>query len=72
MPQDTAAAQTELVSRIRGVMVHLPKEQSELLELAYFGGLTHAELAERTGQPLGTVKSRLRTALGSIRRVFQP
>lgn len=70
LPQDTAAAQNEMVARVRGILAQLPQEQGELFELAYFDGMTHAEIAERTGQPLGTVKTRLRTALTSLRRAF--
>ncbi len=70
MPQDTAAAQSEFVSSIRRILAELPSEQCELFELAYFEGLTHTEIAERTKQPLGTVKTRLRTTLTSLRRAF--
>lgn len=72
MLQDTAAAQSEFVSRIRSILAQLPSEQCELFELAYFEGLTHTEIAERTKQPLGTVKTRLRTTLTSLRRAFHP
>jgi RNA polymerase sigma-70 factor (ECF subfamily) len=71
LPQDTAAAQSELVTRVRGILAGLPPEQCELFELAYFDGMTHVEIAERTGQPLGTVKTRLRRTLTSLRRAFQ-
>ena len=70
LPQDTVAAQNELVSRVREILAQIPQEQRDLFELAYFDGMTHAEIAERTGQPLGTVKTRLRTALTRLRRAY--
>jgi RNA polymerase sigma-70 factor, ECF subfamily len=45
----------------------LPSEQREALEFAYFGGLSQTEIAERTGQPLGTVKTRMRLAMQKLR-----
>jgi RNA polymerase sigma-70 factor (ECF subfamily) len=52
---------------VRTAMLALPDSQRQLVELAYFEGLTHSELAARTGTPLGTVKTRLRTALFALR-----
>lgn len=52
---------------VRAALQALPDPQRELVELAYFEGLTHSELAVRTGTPLGTVKTRLRTALFALR-----
>ena len=49
----------------------LPPEQREALELGYFGGLSQSEIAERTGQPLGTVKTRMRLALQKLRSQLQ-
>jgi RNA polymerase sigma-70 factor (ECF subfamily) len=51
-------------------MDNLPAPQREALELAYFEGLTHSEIAARTGEPLGTVKTRLRTALETLKQVL--
>jgi RNA polymerase sigma-70 factor (ECF subfamily) len=69
--QDTAAEQGEIVARVRSALAQLPDEQNKLFELAYFSGLSHSEIAAQTGQPLGTVKTRLRTALTSVRRAFE-
>jgi RNA polymerase sigma-70 factor, ECF subfamily len=48
---------------VRGALAALPEAQREVIDLAYFGGLTQTEIAERTGAPLGTVKSRVRLGL---------
>jgi RNA polymerase sigma-70 factor, ECF subfamily len=54
------------------VAVHtLPEEQQAPLHMAYFEGLTHTEISERTGTPLGTVKTRIRTALIAVRRALE-
>lgn len=60
-----------LVQRARAVLVTLPAEQRKTLEMAFFDGLTHAEIAEMTGDPLGTVKTRIRSALLSLRKALQ-
>jgi len=57
----------ETARLVRSALGALPAEQREVIELAYFEGLSQSEIAERTGQPLGTVKSRSRTALGKLR-----
>ena len=67
---ETAAARQQLLGKIKGVLESLPKEQRTAVELAYFEGLTQSEIAERTGDPLGTVKTRLRTALETLKRVL--
>jgi RNA polymerase sigma-70 factor (ECF subfamily) len=54
------------------LMIHqLPREQRKTLEMAFFDGLTHSEIAEMTGDPLGTVKTRIRSALTTLRKAFQ-
>ncbi len=57
-----------LMEKIRGVMQGLPAEQKRSVELAFFDGLTHNEIAAKTGDALGTVKTRIRTALMSLRK----
>lgn len=59
-----------LMDRVRAALARLPQAQRKLVELAYFEGLTHSELASRTGEPLGTIKSRLRAAVASLRKEF--
>lgn len=55
---------------LRLLLEQLPSEQRLVLELAYFGGLTHSELAEQLGLPLGTVKGRLRLGLERLRGLW--
>lgn len=60
-----------MMMRAREIIVLLPVEQRKTLEMAFFDGLTHSEIAEMTGDPLGTVKTRIRSALQSLRKAFQ-
>jgi RNA polymerase sigma-70 factor, ECF subfamily len=57
---------------VRAALASLTDVQREAIELAYFGGLTQVEIAEQTGTPLGTVKSRMRLGLLSMRKVLSP
>ena len=66
------AERNSLMDRARATIQQLPREQRKTLEMAFFDGLTHSEIAELTGDPLGTVKTRIRTALLSLRKAFQP
>ena len=63
------AGSGERHARIQLALSELPTEQREALVLAFFGGLSHAELAERLGQPLGTIKTRIRLGLRRLRSV---
>ncbi|HYI21446.1 MAG TPA: sigma-70 family RNA polymerase sigma factor [Candidatus Limnocylindrales bacterium] len=56
---------------VRGAIETLPAAQRQAIELAYFEGLTQVEIAERTGAPLGTVKSRVRLGLQQMRSVLE-
>ena len=54
-------------SRVAAALAELPPPQREVIVLAYFEGLSHSEIAERLGLPLGTVKGRARLALDRLR-----
>jgi RNA polymerase sigma-70 factor (ECF subfamily) len=58
---------SELRERVRAALNELPDEQREVLELGYFSGLSQSEIADATGQPLGTVKTRMRLAMQKLR-----
>jgi RNA polymerase sigma-70 factor, ECF subfamily len=64
------AERNSMMEKARGAIRLLPLEQRKTLEMAFFDGLTHSEIAEMTGDPLGTVKTRIRSALGSLRKAF--
>jgi RNA polymerase sigma-70 factor (ECF subfamily) len=57
--------------RICGALAALPAEQREAVELAFYSGFTHAELSARLGQPLGTIKTRIRLGLARMRTVLE-
>lgn len=74
LPSSTNLAQEAernlLLKKIQGAMLSLPDEQKQSVELAFFEGLSHSEIAEKTGDPLGTVKTRIRLALIAIRKAL--
>ena len=69
---ETATAQQQLLARVKGALDGLPKEQRAAVELAYFAGMTHSEIARSTGDPLGTVKTRLRSGVETLKRNLHP
>jgi RNA polymerase sigma-70 factor (ECF subfamily) len=56
--------------QVKRALVGLPPDQRAVIELAYYGGLTQTQVAERTGVPLGTVKSRTLTAMRRLRQAL--
>jgi RNA polymerase sigma factor (sigma-70 family) len=67
---DETAELREQRRAVQAALAQLPPEQREALELAYYGGLSQSELAERLGVPLGTVKSRMFSALSKLRELL--
>jgi RNA polymerase sigma-70 factor (ECF subfamily) len=66
---DVIALQQE-TDRLGRALAELPDKQRKLVERAYFGDLSHRELADETGLPLGTIKSRIRLALEKLRHAM--
>ena len=64
---DAEAARREESRAVRGALGELPAEQRKVIELAYFGGFTHSQIAEMLGMPIGTVKGRMRLGLSKMR-----
>jgi len=68
---DAQAIENSTSLEIRGAIDELPNEQRRVIELAYFGGFTHAEIASMLGAPIGTVKGRMRLGLHKLRDQLQ-
>jgi RNA polymerase sigma-70 factor (ECF subfamily) len=66
------SAATELQRIVQSALAALSPEQRQVIEMAYYEGLSHGKIAARLGQPLGTVKSRIRTGMLVLRELLQP
>jgi RNA polymerase sigma-70 factor (ECF subfamily) len=67
---DVEAARHEEAATVRAALGRLPADQSQVIELAYFGGFTHSEIAEMLETPVGTVKGRMRLGLEKMRHAL--
>jgi RNA polymerase sigma-70 factor (ECF subfamily) len=65
------ADRARAAEKVRGVIGTMPPPQRNALEMAYFEGMTHSEIASKTGEPLGTIKTRIRAGLITLRKAFQ-
>ncbi len=59
------------MEKVRAVLKDMPQAQRSSLEMAYFEGYSHSEIAEKTGEPLGTVKTRIRNGLMLLRKAVE-
>ena len=71
MSADEIVANDDRDAKVRDAIAQLPQEQRALLQAAFFLGQSHTEIAEATGLPLGTVKSRIRLAFGKLRNLLE-
>ncbi len=68
---ENTAVRNQAIDKVRTVLAGMPAEQRAALEMAFFEGLTHVEIAGKTGQPLGTIKTRIRSGLSAVRKAFE-
>ena len=64
------AERARAMEKVRSALSGMPAPQRDALEMAYFEGLTHTEIAAKTGEPLGTIKTRIRAGLLALRKAF--
>ena len=65
------ADRNRIMEKVRGLLGTMPSVQRSALEMAYFEGLSHTEISAKTGEPLGTIKTRIRTGLLALRKAFE-
>jgi RNA polymerase sigma-70 factor (ECF subfamily) len=64
------AERSRAMEKVRGTLGAMPPAQRTALEMAYFEGLSHTEISAKTGEPLGTIKTRIRAGLLALRKAF--
>lgn len=67
---ESSTDRSRIVEKVRSILGAMPAQQRTVLEMAYFQGLSHSEISAKMGEPLGTIKTRIRTALMSLRKAF--
>jgi RNA polymerase sigma-70 factor (ECF subfamily) len=65
------AERKRVTTKIRSTLQQMPAAQRSALEMAYFEGYSHSEISEKTGEPLGTIKTRIRTGLMLLRKAIE-
>jgi RNA polymerase sigma-70 factor, ECF subfamily len=65
------AERARTAEKVRGVLGAMAANQRSALEMAYWEGMSHSEIADKTGEPLGTIKTRIRAGLIALRKAFQ-
>jgi len=64
------AERARAMEKVRDVLSRMPSAQRSALEMAYFEGMSHTEISAKTGEPLGTIKTRIRAGLLALRKAF--
>jgi RNA polymerase sigma-70 factor (ECF subfamily) len=67
---ETLSTDADMARKVREALQEIPEEQRKAIVAAYFGGLSHSEIAAEFGQPLGTIKTRIRSGMGALRRAL--
>ena len=71
LPRNEFALSEEELTGVRSAVKRLPSDQRQAIEMAFFGGMTHAEIAGALSEPLGTVKARIRRGMLKLRESLQ-